>query len=407
MTVRSVLAPGGWARACVLAVLGLLLAGASARGALVQALARARPDLVLGLAPQTPAAIDAEFKRALDSGEVSEDKLRDWSARARAALAVHPLEPGLLRIASGEPGRATPEALLQAAERLSRRDSLVELALIEVAVNAGRTDQALVHYDRALSVFPDMRDVLFPILVGAISEPNIRAALTRVAAQRRPWIDPFLSVAVRQTEQPRQVAALLDDMARLAPPPPGLREHQAALAGRFIAAGDYAGARGLARRAVQGDPDAVDRIAIAPATWETAARPLTWTRAETDGVDAELFDDASVQVSVRPGGAGLALFRMLVREPGRYRFSVRTSPAEDADPATGRWDLLCLRQDGSQTLATVGVDPRQGAVAERSFDLPPACKALRLDFHIDNASGGTEAGLTIRDVRLARAGSAS
>ena len=174
----------------------------------------------------------------------------------------------------------------------------------------------------------------------------------------------------------------------------------------FITNGDYTSARRLARLAAKDDPGAIDRTAFSSVTWETATRPLTWTGAETDGVDAQLIDNHSILATVRPGGAGLALFRVLVRDAGHYRFSVDTTvPPDGGSPAKGRWELLCLRAHTTQTLSTVRVDPATAISASTVLTVPDNCAALRLDFHIDNVDGGDEAGMILRNVALEPIGS--
>lgn len=397
---------GGWQRAVLLGLIGLVVAGLSTRSALERIMASARPDLVLSFAPADPRALDVTFKRALDRGAVTPRDFATWSARARGALVESPLEPAMLRIMSVDPTFKRPERLLDLAERISRRDALVELALIEVSVNAGRVDQALVHYDRALSVFPDMRGVLFPILTNALSEQNIRSALTRLAARQRPWVDPFLALAVRESAKPADVAALLSAMSRLPSPPPSLAEHQATLAGRFVTAQDYRTAASLARMATRTDPGAIDRVALSPATWQTAARPLTWTGGEAEGVDADLIDDGTAQISARPGATGLALFRILVRQPGRYRFKAGVARSPEVDAAAGRWTFLCLKPSGARTLASAAFAAGRTGSVTTDFDLPRDCGGLRIDLTVDNAASGTDGGFLLRDVRLTLQGPA-
>ena len=65
------------------------------------------------------------------------------------------------------------------AERVSRRDLANELLLIEATARHDDVATTLTHFDRALLVYPDANQQLFPVLSRALSDPQIRAALAK------------------------------------------------------------------------------------------------------------------------------------------------------------------------------------------------------------------------------------
>ncbi|WP_375426909.1 hypothetical protein [uncultured Sphingomonas sp.] len=403
MTFRLSWAARDLGRATLITVAALFLAWIGVRDALVQSLARARPDFVLQLDPTNAVALNTRFRQMLKP-TASAAWFGNWAARARASLSASPLNSATVRMVATDPARKDTGALLALAERVSRRDALTQLALIETSVSANRIDAALAHYDHALSIYPDLRPLLFPVLTSALTETEVRRGVAGLARRQRPWVDPFLESAVRETTAPEAVAALLASVDSGRNALGSAKLYEAALASRMAGQGRYGEARRLAMRSVGPNSGVIDAAGIGPATWGMPTRPLTWAAGESDGVDVELEDERSVLVTVRPGGSGLAVYRVLVRPPGRYRFTAgAAAPSDGIEIAGGRWDLVCLREDDrpASNLTTLNVDAKEPAPVMRSIIVPSGCAAVRIGFTIDNIDGGADAGLVLRDVSFA------
>jgi len=389
----------------MLVLVALFLGWTVTRSAFVQVLSRGSPSTALHLDPTNGTALKAAYGQALAKGEMSTGQSHAWAGRARRSVESSPLSASMIRIIATDPTRPRAYQLLGIAERVSRRDALMQLALVEAAVASGQVGQALRHYDRALSVYPDLRPTLFPVLASAIAEPAIRADLARIAYERRPWINSFLAYAARQSASPSSVASLLEQIGSVPGASQDLREHAAVLAGRFVGAEDYASAHQLALRSAGSDAAWIDRPSFAPATWAQPTRPLTWATAETEGVNAQLDPDNAVMVSAGPGSAGMAMFRVLLPRPGRYQFSVTSEPPLDGTaPAGGRWTLFCLRGHGQTAvpLADIALTPGRKAAVAQSIIVPANCAAVRLDFAVDNSEGGTDAGVLLSGLVFTR-----
>lgn len=390
--------------------MGLVLAVVATRDALVQNAARGRPDFVLRLDPTNATALNTQFRNELEgqpgAPPAPPPALGDWAARARASLRAAPLSAAMVRMVSADPAQSPKqaEATLHLAERLSRRDVLTQLALIETAVNAGQVDTALRHYDHALSIYPDMRTILFPLLANGMAEPDIQRGIVALARRQRPWIAPFFAFAVQSSSAPQAVAATL---ATLDHGPQALgdaRAHEAALANRLAATGDYALARRVAMRAAGTDAAAIDRAGFSAATWGQPTRPLTWSATEDDSIDAQLQGDDQLAISVLPGRAGLAIFRMLVRTPGAYRFTAHAAAPADLTATGGRWGILCLQAGGKTGPSLADIPVAAGkSTSTALISIPAACAAVRVAFSIDNVNGSSDAGILLRDIALSPA----
>jgi hypothetical protein len=391
----------GWVRRIAIGLVGLTLAGYATRDALVQSAARTRPDFALGLDGTNATALNANFRALLAAQPEAPMPLDRWAARARAALLAAPLSAAMVRMVSADPAQKQSQETLQLAERLSRRDALTQLALTETAVSAGEVDVALLHYDHALSIYPDMRTILFPLLANGLAEPAIQRGVVALARRQRPWIDSFFAFAVQSSNVPDALAATLSALDRGPGALGSARAHEAALAKRLVDNGRYALARRVAMREAGGDAAWIDRPGFAPATWATPAQPLTWSTTEDDSVEAQLTADNQVAVSILPGRSGLAIFRVLVLAPGTYRFTAGAAAPQDIAATGGHWSVVCLPSSGrlSPSLAEIPVNLQQTVSAAR-VTVPASCGAVRLGFTIDNVNGSSDAGVLLHDLAL-------
>ena len=383
----------------MLLLVAIALAGAAAYDAAIQTLAQSDPTLVLRFQPGNAQAIDIAFQLAASKTPTGLPYAR-WARQARIGLQGNPLSPGLVQIVSADPHytKARSEALLTAGEALSRRTLLTQLALIQAAVDAGRVDLALAHYDRALLVYPDLRDTLFPILTGALAEPQVRDGVAALARHNRAWIEAFVAFAAQRPDAAGSLALLLGGVDHGPGAWPLAAHYEGELASRRAAAGDYAGARHLAMRALGRDAGSIDRTDFAPAAWNPSARPLTWTPVASGDLTAEPGEGGGV-ITAAAGSSGLALTRTLVIAPGRYRLAATVATAGGVEPARGRLALVCLGAGQGDKLADLPLDP----VTQRSAvlaSMPERCAAVRLDVTVDNAAAGTDTGFVLRRISL-------
>jgi hypothetical protein len=106
------------------------------------------------------------------------------------------------------------DRLANYAEALSRRDLATQILLIENAVSRNDVAGALRHYDIALRATSKSTGILFPVLAGAIADPEIRPALTRTLAMRPPWSALFLEYASANSPDPRAASLLFRDLGK-------------------------------------------------------------------------------------------------------------------------------------------------------------------------------------------------
>lgn len=214
----------------------------------------------LVLAPTDPAHAMAIYPTADALARTAELELKDASSDTRErqqaksealrSLIHAPANPratAVLAVAAANAGEARrSEQLLHYSELMSRRHLPSQLILLEVTVQAGNVDAALLHYDRAMRVSLESRMILFPILVQASDNPDVLPKVTRLMTVDSSWKSSFLDRVIAGNAHPATIAALVS-AARLDPHDSiGNRQLTAAIA-KLVASGSYAEAEQVFR----------------------------------------------------------------------------------------------------------------------------------------------------------------
>ena len=327
----------------------------------------------------------------------------------RMALIARPLSPdvlalrGVARDAAGQPRESL--TLLHAADRVSRRSALANLALIEAAANSGDVSAAVRYYHAALSVHPDLRPSLLPILAAALTYPEIRVALKPYLARPAPWSAEFLGTAARDAGAAELEAllqpvpqTLLDEDYR-----PGLAailrrialEHGSTVAVRFAA------------QLVPGFvPATLSDLALSPATSDARLGALAWNFQSGEGIAAELGHDRVLTVTAQPLARGYAAVRDLLVEGGaRYDFTQHVAFGTEAAKPGLRWTATC--QLPGQGAAAPFWDQRVPASNAPTryrtpVTVPDGCSLVRFTLELVGPDGQLPATVAVSELGFTR-----
>lgn len=308
---------------------------------LAQVLVKQEPALAYRLAPYD-GRITAAYATSLSGPDATPKDRAKADALAKRALRQDPTVAGaaatlgLNAYIRGD--KASARSYFTYAQKLSRRDLRTQLWMIEDAVQRNDIPSALHQYDVTLRVFPNMGDLLFPVLGSAISDTTIRNELVKTLANRPSWEKGFIAFMAGNSPDPTSTAALFTSLRKAGIGVPELANAGATnalmAAGQFDAAWSYyAAIRPGADRRRSRDP----RF---DANLETPSQ-LDWTPINdgsglTTSIQSGIFDFAA-PASV--GGPMLQQLQLL--PPGRYRLSGHSVGIEQAAGAQPYWTLRC------------------------------------------------------------------
>lgn len=339
----------------------------------------AAPDVALQWASGDARALATASENTLTEN-ADADVREQAAALARAAIRRDPTLATPFRIlgfvAEADGKRPAAKALIEHAERLSRRELGAQLWLIDDAV--ARTDMAgaLHHFDIALRTSTLAPVILFPVLNNAISEPDVVDALATTLAARPSWRDRFLADAIDKSAAIAGLVRLGEQLNRRRSPFDQTQVQQ--LLNRLTAARAFA----LIARM---------RPAVLPATLgqtllldpdfdaETGVFPFGWTLFESNGLSARRVPADNGSKGLRlafeagMGRGGELLRQSLFLKPGAYRLTwTGTHSAPDA-LSVPVWTVVCPNLPPVSLLSTameLGNGAKRG---EADFTVPADC----------------------------------
>ncbi len=296
--------------------------------------------------------------------------------------------------AVGDPARAT--ALFRLSERMSRRDTAAQLALIEADVERGDVPAVLRHYDRTMQVKPQMANLLIPILAAASKDAPIRVEIGRTLRTRPFWWGEYVTELARSGTSPAALSdAAFAVQAKLEVP--GEAAAVSAILYRLATLNAWGDMRRVFARYCS---DPVCRTQPVNGGFERRSQlmPLDWVLPDDPAASAIEPDPAGGgQVLTLRGGGSAAVRQLMFLAPQGHVLSLRiggTPAAEDA-PAL---DLACT--DGRSLLKARLHGAKQWRTTVR---VPAGCPAqwLTLTPYADRLDA--DAATFVDDIRVVAA----
>lgn len=404
--------PGRVVRNAVILGLSLLVAAHAGLMALAGAVRAQNPALIARMTsdPMAPVyLLDSELRTA--PNRIASERA---AAVARDSLRQQAIGPAPFRLlalhhlARREPRRASAFAAFS--ERLSRRDLMTQLFLIEEAVQANDTRGALSHYDKALRINDGAKTLLFPVLSAAISDAAIRQAVVPYVQGRAPWARYFVHAVIQDGDGgPRRAAALL--IAARAGRQADLIEAEApVLFERLVEQNEFALAERLFLQVPGTSPQTLRTVGLMPATTSGPFGPLSWTTTNTGSVSAAFEGGDGGRRAVRlfasSGESGVFLRRVLKLPPGSYRLAESRTLTAGGPPGRVFWEMKC---GVGRNLAPIWQSP-SAPIAYRVSNapgptIPTNCpyQVLELKFYAGDGQQGLELLINSFDLVPARA----
>ncbi len=328
---------------------------------------------------------------------------------ARAALVHRPLNASLLsfyglRAASiGQSGLAN--AVMASADTVSRRDALSQLWMIEQKSGADDVKGAVAHYNALLSVHPAMQATFLPVLVSAVTYPEVRAAIRPYLTPETKWSAPFLDIASQRAEV-SQYRDLVEPIAsRLRGD--GYAVSNARIIYRMLQSaltGDAWELFSLVAPYV--DVGAFRAFAPGGANLDPKWQPLSWALGQSDDISASVDTDGTIDVTVVPTASGLIASRDLVVMPSStYVLGHRLMYEPGSPRASLRWSVSCPAQNGPQLIVDRFVPGNANTkLLQLSVKVPGNCNLARVELSTLGSEGQLNSIFKISDLTFTKTG---
>lgn len=369
------------------------------------------PAMAYTLRPDDPDAFTAAMRQKILKDKVIIPAAADV-ANAKASLKHSALNRAALRtIGFGAEVERKPDAAREAlvlADRISRRDPLVQMWLIESNRRAGMRVQNVPHYAAAMSVEPKLITVLAPGLIDGLQYPGFQQSLVKQMTGSPAWADE-LTLEFAQRAQLPLAQTFLMSVAKV---DPGYRYSRAyaTMALRLAASNDSSKALAFLKAV---DPK-FDAAAFRQAGWNAVSTrsdfgALGWSGVSRPGVNVDFSTPGLAFVSLEPLANAIVTNRAIPVESGQtYRLSL--NGASDTVDASGYIDIVaeCATPGQRAKLAQFRVSPTTTRTAfETSLSVPPQCGLLNLVLYGRGGDGQFSTEFNLSDLALVKRGPAT
>ncbi len=322
--------------------------------------------------------------------------LRALETQAINAKALRIL--GYLADARGDFAQAN--SFVRMAARLSRREPGAQLWLIEASARNGDLGLTLYHYDIALRTKPDIQTILFPRLLSAIEDREVRTALKPYIRADNNWAETFLYFANNNSQN---LPALVDLISETG----GLRDAESAqrqkldLLSRLVADSFFNEARRLYLQMPGAKPAHLTSASLGVNDRNGRFGSIGWQM--IDGPDAGgsfagKSGEQQAQLSIFANSATTrpVAAKLLYLKPGSYHFAVQLSYLDQGDGGFLRWQLQCPAIAATPVWTIDSLD----ASLSTSFTIPANCPAQFLNLIASGGKGQTGLEATVTSVSI-------
>lgn len=383
------------ARAVVVVAFTVALAWLVVAQSIAMRLRETAPEAAVGLAPWNGGARDAlaNARLAATSSDRSSAAISSAVAAAKSALETNPLSVASWRVlgyaADLQGDQKAARRLITTAERMSRRDSLTQLWLIEDAVRRDDIPGAMQHYDAALRTSRSSRDLLLPILVRATDDPIIRLNVAHKLASNPPWRDEFIIRFAAEAPSGPVAADLLQRIKRTGDVP--ISPELALLVQRLAEQGEVGSAYRI-YQVLSASDEANGFVRNGDFERENPLPPFDWSISDADGVTASQANDR-LEISAASDAGGKAASQRLILRPGGYRLAALIGYEPGDQPASIEISVTCATGARSRLGAATVRATAPARAVDLPFTVPASCSSQSLDIGVrsETQPGGSMA----------------
>ena len=309
------------------------------------------------------------------------------------ALAQAPLSRVALRIVglqaemAGDLKRAAAAVMLS--NRISRRDALTQLWLIERSVGNDDMTNAIRHYNAALSAHPELEGALLPILAKAIAYAEVRTALVPYVARHARWSTGFLDTASR-VGNPKDAAQLILLVADTVPSGK-YDDINARVITRLSEAGDFDTAYKLARVLVADAKGAsLSSLGVTDTSTDRRLGVLAWAPTTDGRILTAANGRGGFDFDIEPLFFGLAASRTIAVSGGQTYSLSQTLRGNETGAADMTWQASCVPSK-AKVWEQRFPKPRGIKRYQSTIAVPADCKGLKFDINFRGPDGSQPA----------------
>ena len=385
------------------AIVALALTFVSARSAAIGLFASGMPSQALVLDASNPIALMRRIDNDIGDGGLNVPPKANWRPDAVASLRRQPINPSALRtlgfVAASQGNQIQARSLILLSQRLSRRDGLAQLWLVQDSAKRDDAKGALAHMDIALSVRATLGPIIYPMLLQVIEDPRYAREFANLVVSDRPWLLGFLTFANTDNPNPAALANVVGFVGRL-PPGVDFRAQETNILWSLANAGQLDRAAKLVVELRRATPATLADGRFLQATIDPKLGPFAWSPSVEADVSSAFEPGGILRATMTSGKGSIILQRYFALSDGPYVLTAKArSDIEDVDANIGVTVECTSTTYALINNVTATVSSKGGRVGN-AFRVPPNCPLQLVRFTARSADSRTEGALMLSDIRL-------
>ncbi|MBB5685743.1 hypothetical protein [Sphingobium boeckii] len=329
----------------------------------------------------------------------------------RTVLTHAPLNPRSLWLVGtsmeiqGKTGDA--RRAMQQAERISRRDSAVQMWLGSDNLRRGDIVGGLRHFDLMIRANGEAADLVIPRMALIIPLAEGRRHLAPYIRDDNPWMLRLFQTAITQLPRAAPIAELLVERRKNAPNVGDIRSVYGPLMARLVNEGSYAIALRLYPLLPDADSASLRNVSGAiNGKIDEGYPPFVWNFPNDNAQGAEFVSlengETGLDVFGAPGTIGIAATKIVAARAGDtlyWQIADRMGNLE----SSANWIATCLagKSVGRATRSSNMLDSSTPQKRILKIMLPVDCGLVRLDMRVAGGIGRDPVNLVIGSMKLA------
>jgi hypothetical protein len=329
---------------------------------------------------------------------------------ARRSLLVQATNGRALRnlaIALFRNGKSLSEAtkVMRLSDDLTRLDIAAQLWLIKDAALNQDIKAVLKRYDTILLTSYEGRNLLFPMLASALSDPEFRKSFHPYMSSSNVWLPAFVTYVVQGAKSPDGLADLVVESKGL---PHGsiFRVMETQILERLIAFGQFDRARRMYISLSDAKPSILSSINFTDSNIRSNHEVMAWQLSNTPEISSIwVFNSKSKQnqliVDAMASAPQVVIRKLLFHSPGRVNFKSRLSASGIQAGADIFWQIQCLHNGRSDIIwtsksFTAGIS----FLIDEVFIIPDSCPHQYVSLVVKGGSDSEHLILTLDKTNL-------
>ena len=354
-------------------------------------LARQNPDAALALVGDHSAAL-AHKGNLLFATNLENPPSQDIRPLATRSLNGDLLNAKAVRLLAAadlaEKESAGFKKLIRLSERLSRREFMTQIYLVQEAARDNNVPEALAHFDIALKTNRSGAELVYAILTPLLADANIRAGLKPYIEGRAAWVQPFFAHATNSGKNPASVAEALMQAGGL-PFDPVYPFTQGNIVNRLILENKFQMARDFYLKGASGDPSALQSIDFGTANTESRFAPISWRLASSPTVATSFEGQAQkkMRIEAGPEATEIAANKIIYLKPGRYGVQLEAAWGPFDTEGEVKLSLVCLVGGGGTVFDDAANARKSENMIRGQFVIPADCTAQTVLISVESFAG--------------------